>query len=128
MYFVAYLPKIKRNIILPLNWVKDIDDHIEKFMNYGVNSSQTFLCFYTNDPAAFDGNIPQNNFVPKFNSRMRGDLNGDGCFITKLKKYNRKYEVDFKFQYFQDNLFLQIKIYIKNKMFIFIFMKHSYIQ
>lgn len=90
MFFIAYFPRIKKNVIVPLNWVKGIDDHKEKFWNYGVNSTQTFLCFYTNDPNAFDGNVPQNNFPPKFGSRMRSDLNGDGCFIANLKKFKRK--------------------------------------
>lgn len=98
MWFVVYLKKLNKNVILPESWIKDIGDHYEKFMNYSVNSSQSFLCYYTTNQAAFDmNNQPNVDFEADFSSNMVTEMNSDGtfngCFIGKIKKCKCKYIV-----------------------------------
>lgn len=97
MYFVVYIRKLKKNVVLPSKWIRDIDDHLEKFINYGINSSQKFLCYYTNNEAAFDNEMrPNPNFQPNFATRMIDEIDIDGqyggCFVAKLKKFKGKLE------------------------------------
>lgn len=62
MFYVVFLRKAKRNVIVPLEWVDDDEAQLEKFMNYGVNSNQAFRCFYSKKPAVLNTNgIP--NFI-----------------------------------------------------------------
>lgn len=95
MYFVVYIRKLQKNVVLPATWIRDIDDHLEKFINYGINSSQKFLCYYTNNEAAFDDEMHSHpDFKPNFAARMIDEIDTDGqydgCFIAKLKKFKRE--------------------------------------
>lgn len=86
-YFVVYFRSVKKNVILPAKWIENIGDHTEKFFNYGLNTSQRYLCFYTNNPDAFDEkNCPRADWPANFNLAMRSDFKFDGCFRGKLKK------------------------------------------
>lgn len=80
VYFVVFLREMKKNVILPKLWVKDVDNHFEKFVNNSLNRSQLFLCFYpeTTSHAIINGR-PDENFEPDFNST--------NCFIGKMKRY-----------------------------------------
>lgn len=95
MYFIVFLSKLQRNVVLPSSWIKDVDEHYEKFMNYSVNSSQKFLCYYTTKETAFNNGKPKENFPPDFNSNMVSEINADGsfdgCFIGKIKKCKCKF-------------------------------------
>lgn len=87
MYYVVYLKSLHRNVIVPCNWVNNDTDHNEKHMNYGLNSSQTFICFYTSNPDAFEAeNRPKIDFEPNFDA-MFNNVNGDGLFACKLKTF-----------------------------------------
>lgn len=92
MYYVAFFKDYKKNKIVPKQWIKDIKLHKEKFINNSLNSSQTFICFYTNNAAAFDDDgVPIGNFVPNFNAPLRcnfqeGDLL-NGLYRIQLKAY-----------------------------------------
>lgn len=87
MYYIVYLLKDKINIIVPQTWIKDINDHIEKFINSGLNSSQKFLCFWTESPHAFDENgRPKLNFEPDSNAEIADRFPHTGWHICKLKK------------------------------------------
>lgn len=88
MYYIAFLKDLKKNFIVPKQWIKDIKLHKEKFYNKSLNSAQTFICFYTTNPAAFDDDgMPRGDFAPNFEERIREDLNGDGLYHIKLKAY-----------------------------------------
>ncbi|XP_055309118.1 uncharacterized protein LOC129573007 [Sitodiplosis mosellana] len=84
VYFVVFLRELRKNVVLPATWIKDIDKHYEKFMNNSLNSAQQHLCFYnSNAEAQIDGR-PDENVVPDFNS--------EHCFHGKLKHYHVRYE------------------------------------
>lgn len=95
-YFVVYFELFKQNKIVPSKWIEKIDDHIEKFLNYGLNSSQRFRCYYTDNSNAFDENgCPKGDWEPNFNLEIVQNSNGggpsNGCYVVKLMKFKREY-------------------------------------
>lgn len=91
MYFVVYLKKLEKNVILPASWIKDVDDHLKKFINKSLNSVQLFRCYYTSSRRAFDAEMrPDSDFVPEFTLNVVSEPIGhnfDGCFFGKLKQF-----------------------------------------
>lgn len=77
-YFVVFLREKKKYVVLPVNWIKDIENHFEKFVNNSLNTSQLFLCFCpdTSSHAYTDG---------------RPDFDSEYCFMGKLKRFYGKY-------------------------------------
>lgn len=107
-FIVAYFTKIKINRIVPVKWIEDVEYHLEKFWNGGLNSAQTFICFFTNNAEAFDAlGIPKGCFEPNFDVPFRDDFNGEGRFTIKLKAYRG-------ITYLEILAFLKIK-HISNK-------------
>lgn len=91
MYFIAYFKDLKKRFIVPKQWVKDIKQHKEKFHNHSLNSVQTFVCFYTTEPTAFDDDgLPKGTVVPNFQEKFQANLNGDGLYLVKLIAYKSK--------------------------------------
>lgn len=64
MYYVVWLPEFLQNFIVPTHWIRDDPKHHEKHMNNGLNGSQRYRCFYTNDPSAFVDGIPKTGYEP----------------------------------------------------------------
>lgn len=99
MYFVVYLVELKKNVILPTGWIKDVSLHLEKFINNSLNRSQALLCYFTTNPAAFDDkNCPRTDWTPNFSSMVTsdgGDLDGgfDGCFVGLLQQFKGDYKL-----------------------------------
>lgn len=92
MYFVAFFIDLKRNVIVPKQWIHNIKSHKEKFYNHSVNSGQVFTCFYTNQRKAFaEDGLPIGTFQPNFAARFSNALNGDGLFRVKLKAFKGIY-------------------------------------
>lgn len=94
-YFVVYLNILKRNVILPASWIQNIDIHYEKFINNGLNSSQTYRCFHTTNEDAFIEGRPDGEYHVDFSLRLieEGNLeNYEGCFLGKIKKFKRSYD------------------------------------
>lgn len=91
-YFVVFLRQLKKYVVLPAAWIKDIDKHYEKFVNNSLNRSQLFLCFFTSNEAAFIDGCPDNNFAIDFDSEIVDEINPDGtfngCFLGKLKRFH----------------------------------------
>lgn len=80
-YFVVFSREMKENVILPASWIKDIEKHLEKFLNNSINRSQVFLCFSpdVSSDAFDDDGCPDQNFEPDFHS-----IN---CFRANMKHY-----------------------------------------
>lgn len=87
MYFVIYLLEPKRNVIVPIKWVKDGGQYLEKFVNNVINCNQTFLCFYTKTNQALRPNL---DIVPNFGSRLNRCWPETGCYYGKLVKFKCK--------------------------------------
>lgn len=95
MYFVIYLSTLNKRVIIPTEWINDVGNHLEKFINNGLNKNQLFLCYYTTKAAAFIGDKPDKNYVPDFKLDLVTKINDngefDGCFIGQLVHFNREY-------------------------------------
>lgn len=90
-FLVAFLIEIRKNVIVPISWVHNLSAQHEKFMNYGLNCNQKFLCFYTDNLEAFnDDGSPRHDYVPDFDLEMKNSIDGDGCYIAKLRIFKSK--------------------------------------
>lgn len=67
-------------VIIPANWIYDIDVHLEKFINNGLNSNQWFSCCYTTKPEAFTDNHPDKDFIPDYTLVLINEVNADERF------------------------------------------------
>lgn len=94
MYFVVFLEKLKTNVILPASWIKDIEDHFEKFMNRSINRSQALLCYYTTNLEAFEANkCPRKDWPASFGNMVDDPIDDhpfDGCFLGFLQQFKGK--------------------------------------
>lgn len=97
MYFVVFLHKLNKNVVVPSTWIRGMNnDQMEKFVRMSLNRSQRFLCYYTSNEAAFEQNMcPKIDFHPDFQSIALVDTinNGefDGGFIAQLLAFRCKY-------------------------------------
>lgn len=95
MYFVVYLEAIEKNVIVPAGWIDNIGEHLEKFINNGMNNNQFFLCYYTTKPEAFIGNIPDKDYEPdyfaNFIEKVNADDSFDGWFFGQTVYFSRKF-------------------------------------
>lgn len=94
MYFVVFLPALKKNVVLPAEWIYNVGDHLEKFINNGLNKNQWFLCYYTTKEAAFnDDHQPNKDAIPDFSLDLitkESDI-FNGVFFGLLVHFNRMY-------------------------------------
>lgn len=85
MYYVVFLVKPRKYIVIPHNWLRDGDNLImEKFINQGLNSNQKHLCFWSEE--GFDG-------APNFNANVADEFpSGEqqACYICYVLKFKCK--------------------------------------
>lgn len=94
MFFVVFLPALKKNVVLPAEWIYNIGDHLEKFINNSLNKNQWFLCYYTTSVAAFnDDHQPNKDVVPDFALDLitKESEEFNGVFFGLLVHFNRMY-------------------------------------
>lgn len=91
MYFVVYLLPSKQNVVVPENWIREFDIHLEKFFNCGLNSSQKYVCFWTNNSAARNNGILQLNFQPDFNAPFSPTFPAEGFYKCMIRKAKGKF-------------------------------------
>lgn len=96
-FFVVYLKELRKNVILPSTWIKEVDQHFEKFMNNSINGNQLFACYFTNNPAAFNNNgSPKHDFSTKFDLPPCDFVGvvAQGTFGGKIKKVKSKLKLN----------------------------------
>lgn len=88
MWYIAYLLVAKKKIVIPMKWIKGLEEHMEKFINRSINSSQEFLVYYSNNPDAVDEyGRPDETFDGKFCFEKDTVLfPGEGCYSARLVK------------------------------------------
>lgn len=103
MFFVVFLPPLRKNVIIPANWIYNIEDHLEKFINNGLNKNQWFLFYYTTKPQAFVNNAndqPDEDFTPDFTLDLITEIEAgddfDGVFFGVLVNFKSEYLVIIK--------------------------------
>lgn len=83
MFYIVFLVEPKINVVIPKSWILDVEDNWEKFVNKGLNSTQKFLCFWSEaEHAQIDGK-PNPNFKPQFNN-VNHVFPAEGCYFGKL--------------------------------------------
>lgn len=73
--------------VVPANWIKNIELHIEKFLNNSLNSSQKHICYWNNSSTTRDhiGNL-RLDFPPDFDAPFPSEFPATGCYVCYLKK------------------------------------------
>lgn len=87
MFLVVFLPRVGGFTVIPENWLHDSKNQAEKFLNYGINSNQLHVCFYTDNLNARDeyGIILQ-NFEPNFAASFGNIFPAEGCYLCQVIK------------------------------------------
>lgn len=87
MYYIVFILPAGRYVVVPENWIKDIGLHMEKFLNNSLNSSQKYICYWSNSAAARDINgILRIDFPPDFDSVFSPLFPAEGCYICHITK------------------------------------------
>lgn len=92
MWYVVYLNKPGKNVVLPQTWIRHIDDHIESFLNNRINTAQVFLFYFTIEKEAMDDQgHPNPNFPPKFYMEVDGQFPLEGCYTGRILRVKSKH-------------------------------------
>lgn len=83
MFYVVYLIDARVYLVIPINWLRDGSTRIlEKFVDYGLNSNQKHICFWS----------PNIEAVASFNRGIRMEFPCEDeiganyyCFVLKFK-------------------------------------------
>lgn len=89
MYYVVFLKLKKTHVVVPCWWIKDNEATWEKFINGGLNNSQKYLCFYSEESPAFMDGRPNVYFEPKFEGDL-GEFSVDDYYLCQIVHFNRK--------------------------------------
>lgn len=90
MYFVVFLVSPRVTVTIPENWIRDLNQHVEKFLNLGVNSNQSYVCYYTNNASTKDENRAiRLDVTPDFNSPFELTFPSTGCYLCRILKAKR---------------------------------------
>lgn len=79
-FVVALFIEAREIVILPENWIKDLNT--AKLKNNGCNSNQNFRAYYRIEGLE--------NKDPNFNAPLltsMKDLRDEGCFLCRIKKF-----------------------------------------
>lgn len=91
MFFVVYFVAAAIHKVVPHTWINGISDHLEKFINNGLNRNQKFTVFYTNSIEAFDENsMPKADFLPNFNVSRHRVFPNEGLYLGQLTSFRSK--------------------------------------
>lgn len=93
LYYVAFLLDAGKNIVIPCTWMRNAEKIVEKFVNYGLNTNQTHLCFWSihADAKTQDGK-PNFDYQPNFDSQIKTEFPCDeGVFRCRVVKFTSEY-------------------------------------
>lgn len=91
MYFVVFIVKAKRYVVVPYTWVYGVENIIELLLNNGVNSNKKRRVYFTNNPNAFGrDNVPSSSNVPDHNIGFARKFPEDGWYVAYIKKIHCK--------------------------------------
>lgn len=94
MYFIVYIVTAKRCFVVPYTWIFGLQNHLELFLNNGINSNKQHKVFYTNNRQAFGtDNIPLMNFKPNENIGTVTNFPEEGWYICYVKKIKCTFSV-----------------------------------
>lgn len=94
MYLVVYIFNENRAsktdgafAVIPYKWVENFEDHMQKFLNGGLNSTQVFKYFWTpSRKARMPCGAISFDFEPNFNLGFNKKFPEEGVYLCKLIK------------------------------------------
>lgn len=91
MYFAVFLEDVEKYIVVPPHWIKDGKAIWEKFVNYGVNSNQTYLCYYKRKNGNFSEDAGADfDFEPNFGACLTAEYPSVGlaaCYRCNIRRF-----------------------------------------
>lgn len=66
MFYLVYLIDSQIYTVVPSWWMKDSELLWEKFINHGLNTTQTHLCYWSTESPAMIHGRPNIEFEPTF--------------------------------------------------------------
>lgn len=86
-FVVVYLLRAREIVVVPDYWVQDLNK--AKLKNYGANSNQNFLVYWSAKDGEPNLNV-QPNFAAKVGTEYRETIEGM-CYYCRVKKFFGKY-------------------------------------
>lgn len=88
MFYVVYLTKPRKNVIIPASWIDANYKQFDKFMNNGVNKNQQFRCYFNGEFYDHDDGVPT-SYNPEFDKFKIDDavFPAEGYYIGKIVKF-----------------------------------------
>lgn len=99
MHFVVYLCAAKKYAVIPPHWLADGRNVWAKFVNYGLNPNQTYLCYYKRKNGHFDEDDGADfEHLPRFSLSLADEhppVLLEANYHCKIVKYfYREYQFD----------------------------------
>lgn len=90
MYFIVFLVGPRVYAVIPCNWIYCARGEIwEKFINNGLNSSQSYVCYWASENESIEYlAAPNDDFEPNF-AAIRADTFpcNEGTYICRITKF-----------------------------------------
>lgn len=86
MCFVVYFIAADTHIVIPNHWIYQHQIAVEKFINYALNTNQTFLCFFADNVS----NDQMLEHLPNFHAPRIVEYpfsGSEGCFEANMVKF-----------------------------------------
>lgn len=89
MFYVVFLVEPKIHVVIPTSWILNSEENWEKFVKNSLNSTQKFLCFWSENERTQINGHPNPNYKPNFNT-LNHVFPAEGCYIGKLVDFKSK--------------------------------------
>lgn len=88
MFVVVYIKAAKKYVVVPENWIFDINQELLK--NKGVNGNRDVLIFWSLDGIVDDK--PNDEYAPNFHLEKSNEYPlpagvKEACYVARLKRY-----------------------------------------
>lgn len=88
MYFVIYIIGAREHAIIPIHWVNNYKNMLEKSIKYAINPSQAHLCYYSTNIDENGRTDQQSNF--RLPIKRAVPVDGECCFHVLLVHFFRE--------------------------------------
>lgn len=88
MFVVVYIKSVKKNVVVPENWIYDINQELLK--NKGVNKNRDVLVYWSVDGLIDD--VPNGDYIPNFQAEKSEAFPlpagvKEACYHARLIRY-----------------------------------------
>lgn len=90
MYFIVYICQTSRYVVVPYTWIQ-LNNFMEWMVNNGINSNITFEVFYTENPDAFENEVPRINFAPNVHASSESQFPNEGWYTCFIRRFHSMY-------------------------------------